>query len=158
MTQLVLYVDADANPVKTIIAEEAEKHQVQAIFVCSFANHFGPPSPASQLVTVDKSYQSVDMYIVNKVKRGDLVVTDDYGLASLVLARGCLAISSRGKEYTNHNIDQLLMSRHLSYKERISGNRPKGPKRLAVEDELFFRKNLQKCLQSMAGDFASFDE
>lgn len=155
---MVLYVDADANPVKTIIAEEADKHQVQAIFVCSFANHFGPPRPTSLLVTVDKSYQSADMYIVNKVKRGDLVITDDYGLASLVLARGCLAISSRGKEYTNHNIDRLLMSRHLSYKERISGKRPKGPKRLTVEDEERFRRILQKCLQSIAGDHASFDE
>jgi uncharacterized protein len=152
LTALVLYVDADANPVKTIIAEEAEAHRVKVVFVCSFANHFQLPHPYSELVTVDKSFQSADMYIVNKALRGDIIITDDYGLASLVLARGCLAISSRGKEYTNDNIDRLLMSRHLSYKERTAGKRPKGPKRMTIEDEESFRTVLRKTLRSAAGD------
>jgi uncharacterized protein YaiI (UPF0178 family) len=142
---MVTYVDADACPMKSILVEEAEVHQVPCIFVCSLANHFSLQGSWVETIIVDSVYQAADMYIANHVKKGDIVITDDYGLACLVLAKGCLTISSRGKEYTNENIELLLMSRHQAAKERMSGKKTKGPKPITEQEEVQFRKLLKKC-------------
>ncbi|RXT14848.1 YaiI/YqxD family protein [Ammoniphilus sp. CFH 90114] len=149
---MIIYVDADACPTKSIIAEEASVFRLRAIFVCSFANHFLLRDEWTETVVVDKSYQSVDMFITNRVKPGDLVITDDYGLACMVLGRKCLAISSRGKEYTNDNIDYLLSTRHRQQKERSAGKRSKGPKPFTPLEKEAFRQTLKKCLQLKEGD------
>lgn len=147
-----IYVDADACPMKAVITEEACSQQVKAVFVCSFANHFDLRGEWVETIIVDKSYQSADIFITNHAREGDLVITDDYGLACMVLSRGCLAISSRGKEYTNDNIETLLMNRHHSHKERMAGRRTKGPKSISVQEKDQFRQKLKKCLQNKEGD------
>ncbi|WP_134700162.1 YaiI/YqxD family protein [Ammoniphilus sp. YIM 78166] len=149
---MIIYVDADACPTKSIIAEEASNYQTKAIFVCSFANHFQLVEEWTQTIVVDKSFQSVDMFIANRVAAGDLVITDDYGLACMVLGRKCLAIGSRGKEYTNDNIDYLLMTRHRLQKERSAGKRSKGPKPITPMEKEQFRQVLKKCLQLQEGE------
>ncbi|MEW9667380.1 YaiI/YqxD family protein [Ammoniphilus sp. 3BR4] len=148
---MIIYVDADACPTKSIIAEEAAIYQKRAIFVCSFANHFQLHDAWTQTVVVDKSYQSVDMFIANQASPGDVVITDDYGLACMVLGRKCLAISSRGKEYTNDNIEYLLTTRHRQQKERMAGKRSKGPKPYTETEKERFRQVLKKCLQCKEG-------
>jgi uncharacterized protein len=148
---LIIYVDADACPVKPIIEEEATIHQIQAVFVCSFANYFVLQNEWVNTVIVDSVSQSADMYIINKAKENDLVITDDYGLASLAVSRGCLTISSRGKAYTNDTMDWLLFARHQSAKLRMAGERHKGPKRVTQMDHEHFRQTLKNCLQSKEG-------
>lgn len=147
-----IYIDADACPVKGIIAEEASRYQVPAIFICSFASHFVLQGSWVETITVDRGFQSVDICIANHVRKGDLVITDDYGLACMVLSRGCLAMGSRGKEYTNENIEYLLMNRHVSQKARMAGKRAKGPKPLTMEEKEHFRDCLKKCLGKKEGD------
>jgi len=144
---LVIYIDADASPVKSIVIEEAAAFQVKSVFVFSFANHLTLEGEWVETIMVDRAFQSADLYIVNHAKPGDLVVTDDYGLAGLILGRGCIAISSRGKEYTNENIDAMLSMRHHAQKARLAGRRTKGPKAMSSEHEYFFRSVLRNILQ-----------
>lgn len=152
MSWLKIYIDADACPVKSICAEVASYYQVQAVFVCSYASHFNLTGDWVHTIAVDQGFQSVDLYIANQVKQNDIVITDDYGLACIVLSRGCLVLSSRGKEYTKDNIDQLLMNRHVSQKARMAGKRTTGPKPLTVEEKELFKQQLEELLREKEGD------
>lgn len=85
-----------------------------------------------------KGADSVDFALVNLVRPGDVVVTQDYGLAAMCLARSALALNQDGMEYTADNIDALLLARHTAKKIRNAGGRLKGPaKRTAAQDEDF---------------------
>ena len=81
---------------------------------------------------------SADLRLVNLLSRGDIAVTQDYGLAALCLARGAETLDQNGRVYTNENIDSLLGMRHISAKARRAGGRMKGPpKREKWQDEAF---------------------
>jgi hypothetical protein len=68
------------------------------------------------------------------LSRDDVVVTQDFGLAAMVLGKGARVINQNGMEYTNDNIDRLLMERHIGAKVRKSGGRTKGPAKRTKED------------------------
>lgn len=141
-----IIVDADASPVKNEVIRIGKEFNVSVILVASFA-HFMSDIEGAKLIYVDKSDQSVDLYIANLVKRGDLIVTDDYGLAALLLKPGVRVISSRGSEYTEQNISALLSKRHESAKLRRSGHKTKGPKPFTNDTREKFVENLRKILQ-----------
>ncbi|RKD24014.1 hypothetical protein BEP19_06240 [Ammoniphilus oxalaticus] len=147
-----IYIDADACPVKSICADVASNYGIRSVFICSVASHFALKGRWIETITVDQGFQSADLYIANRVKAGDIVITDDYGLACMALSRGCLALSFRGKEYTKHNIELLLMNRHVNYKARRAGKRPKGPKPLSAEERARFQKTLEKIIEKKEGD------
>lgn len=84
-------------------------------------------------------------------KRLDLIITQDYGLASLGLGKGCLVLHHKGFAYTNENIDQLLQTRHLSAKARRSGQKTKGPKPFTDEDRTKFKELLEKTIKQIKG-------
>lgn len=100
------------------------------------------------IMQVDRSDQSVDLYIANHIKRGDIVVTQDFGLATIVLAKGALALSPRGQQYDDRNIDYLMERRHELAKRRRGGGRTKGPKAMSDEDRIRFQQKLTKVLES----------
>lgn len=91
---------------------------------------------------VDNVSQAVDMAIINKAKKGDIVVTGDFGLASMALARKAYAISFNGMIFNEDNIDRLLFERHLSGVVRRSGGRVKGPAKRKGSDDKNFEKSL----------------
>lgn len=134
-----IFVDADACPVKDIIIEEAGKKAVPVILVTSIS-HFSLKEYPDWVETiyVDTGADAADYRIMKLAKKADIVVTQDYGLASLALAKGCYVLHHKGFAYTNDNIDQLLQSRYLSAKERRSGKHSKGPKALTEEDRQTF--------------------
>ncbi|WLV25008.1 YaiI/YqxD family protein [Aciduricibacillus chroicocephali] len=142
-----VFVDADACPVKAIVQEEVLKRHLPLIFVTSYA-HFSnqPPPDGVEVVYVDTGADAADYRIMQLALRGDLIVTQDYGLASLALAKGCTVLHHSGFEYTQENIGQLLESRHFSAKMRRSGLRTKGPKPFTAEERNRFRQLLQKLL------------
>ncbi|WP_080875520.1 YaiI/YqxD family protein [Oceanobacillus timonensis] len=142
-----VYVDADACPVKNIIIQEAGKKNISVILVTSIS-HFSLQEYPDwvETVYVDTGADAADYRIMKLVEKGDIVITQDYGLASLALAKGCHVLHHKGFAYTNHNIDQLLQSRYLSAKERRSGKHTKGPKALTEEDREKFLKLFQKYL------------
>ncbi|AST91006.1 MULTISPECIES: YaiI/YqxD family protein [Sutcliffiella] len=144
-----IYVDADACPVKDIIISEARKYEIPVILVTSFSHYSNAEQPAGvETIYVDSGADAADYRIVKLVKKGDIIVTQDYGLASLGLAKGVIVLHHKGFTYSNENIDQLLQTRYLSAMARKSGQRTKGPKPFTAEDREQFRDHFKKVLSS----------
>lgn len=141
-----ILVDADACPVKDRIERVAKKLHIPVIFFCDI--HHRIESDYGTIITVDSGRDSADIKLVNALQPGDVAVTQDYGLATLVLAKRGRAVNTSGGEYTEHNIDQLLFERHTAMKARNAGHRTKGPsKRHREDDEAFERCLREICLR-----------
>lgn len=136
-----VYVDADACPVKDIIISEATADQIPVVLVTSISHFSTVQQPAGvETVYVDTGAEAADYRIMRLVKKGDLLITQDYGLASLALGKGCIVLHHMGFRYTNETIDQLLQSRYLSAMVRKSGKRTKGPKPFTNDDRKKFQE------------------
>ncbi len=146
-----IFVDADACPVKDIICDEAYKRGVHITMVVSMAHNLCEMDGVSVL-RVDSSYQAVDMAIINRASSGDIVVTSDFGLASIVLGNGVHALSPSGRVYTESIMDTLLEKRHASARQRRGGGRLKGPKARRREDDDRFREKLIKLMEPIMGN------
>lgn len=141
-----IFVDADACPVKDEIAETARVFGCLAVMVASH-DHRLAPRQGVENVQVDRSDQSVDLYIANRIRRGDVLVTQDFGLAALALAKGAACLSNRGQRYDNGMIDYLLERRSETARQRRGGQRTKGPKPFTDEDRRQFLHGLTKLLK-----------
>jgi len=140
-----IVVDADACPVKSEIVEVANEFNIPVRMVASF-DHRLAPVEGVEMVQVDRSSESADLYIANHIKAGDLVITQDFGLACLVLAKHALVLSFRGEQYTEGNIDYLLERRAESAKRRRQGLKTKGPKALFQANRKVFQQKMTKVL------------
>ena len=118
-----LFIDADACPVVDITLQVAKKHGIPMVIVCDTA-HFIERVGAETFL-VQKGMDAVDFVIANRVKPGDIVVTQDYGLAAMILAKKGYAINQNGFVYCENNIEQLLFRRHVAKVARKSGARLK---------------------------------
>lgn len=116
MNNINIFVDADACPVNDIIVKVAKDFNIP-VFMFVDTSHV-LHSDYAQIVIVDKSADSVDFAIINRIKKGDIAVTQDYGLASMILAKGAYPIHQNGFLYTSENIDKLLFERHMAKKLR----------------------------------------
>lgn len=131
-----LWIDADACPVVNEAIGVAKNHHIEVTLVCDDAHVM--QREGAQTITVLRGADSADLKLVNLLSRGDAVVTQDYGLAALCLARGAKVLDPNGRRYTNDNIDSLLGIRHVAAKVRRGGGRMKGPpKREKWQDEQF---------------------
>ena len=106
--------------------------------------------PGAKTVTVSKGNDSVDFALVNMIQKGDIVVTQDYGLAAMCIARGTVPVSQDGMVYTGDNINGLLMQRFTAKKIRMSGGRLKGPSKRTPEQDAAFEKTLKGLLENIA--------
>jgi uncharacterized protein YaiI (UPF0178 family) len=107
-----LFIDADGCPVVNQSVEIAKKNHIEAVIVKNHAHQIR--SDYAEVVTVDKSRDSADYYIVNHASKGDIIVTQDYGLAAMALSKQAYVITQNGLFITPVNIDQLLESRHIN--------------------------------------------
>ncbi len=131
-----IFIDADGCPVVRLAAEIARQKGKECIIVCDTAHVFCIES--AHTVTVDKGADSVDFKLANMIKKGDIAVTQDYGLAAMCLSRSAACLNQNGMRYTDDNIERLLDIRYTSKKIRSSGGRLKGPpKRTADADRAF---------------------
>ncbi len=131
-----LLIDADGCPVVDEAVGVARQYNTECIIVCDTSHIFA--KPGAQTFTVSKGADSVDFALVNMVKPGDIVVTQDYGLAAMCLAKGARPIRQDGMVYSDDNIDSLLLARHTAKKIRMGGGRLRGPaKRTAGQDTAF---------------------
>ncbi|PMC39659.1 YaiI/YqxD family protein [Bacillus sp. UMB0899] len=146
-----IFVDADACPVKKEIMLIADKYKLDVVFVASY-NHTSDKTYGGQWVFVDTGKEEADLYIVNHVSKGDIVISQDIGLAGLLIRKDVICITPRGKQYTEENIDTALQFRYLSAKERRSGKYTKGPKKFTENDILYFITTFEKILSKHAGD------
>ena len=139
-----ILVDADSCPVKDVIAAVGQKRHIPVILIASI-NHRMTAAAGVQVITVDDSPQSVDIMLANLLVLGDIVVTQDWGLAALALGKKAKALSPRGLIFNDRNIDELLFVRHLAAKVRRGGGRTKGPLAFVSAD----KRNFQQALETM---------
>lgn len=142
-------IDADACPVKDIVIKETKDENIEVVLVSSLS-HFSSRELDSHVraIYVDAGPDAADYKIVQLAEAGDVIVTQDYGLASLLLPKGCKVLHHTGFEYNKMNMDHLLETRHMSSVIRRGGGRTKGPKALSQEDKNSFLKAFQEVLAS----------
>ncbi len=142
-----IFVDADACPVVDIVEDIATKYNISVTLLCD-TNHV-LTSDYSEVIVVGAGADAVDYKLISICHRGDIVVTQDYGVAAMALGKGAFAIHQSGKWYTNENIDQMLMERHLNKKARraSSRNHIKGPRKRTDEDDQRFAESFEKLLR-----------
>jgi uncharacterized protein YaiI (UPF0178 family) len=116
-----ILVDADACPVKEIIVSSAKKYNIPVFMFVDTSHRFS--DDYSTVITVDKGADSVDFAIVNRITDGDICITQDYGLASMVLAKNAYAVHQNGFMYDSDNIDRMLFERHIGKEMRRAGKR-----------------------------------
>lgn len=138
-------IDADACPVVNIAVALCKQTATECLLLCDTAHEM--QRDGAQTLLFDKGADSVDFALVNRVSAGDIVITQDYGLASMCIAKGARVLHQDGWEYTQYNIDALLFQRHASREYRAAGGRTKGPsKRKSAQDQAF-SEALRKLLE-----------
>lgn len=141
---MVLIIDGDACPNINEIKDIAVKYQVEMLVFIDYAHYL--QDDYFKTILCEIGSDSVDLELLKHVKNDDIVITQDYGLAGLVLSKGAKVLHVSGKMIDNSNIDQLLMSRYVSAKQRKSGARIKGPARRTDEIRNVFLKQLEFLL------------
>jgi len=139
-------IDADGCPVVDITIRVCMELRIPCTLLCDTAHEFHRDGAAT--LVFDKGADSVDFAIANRVAPGDLVITQDYGLASMCLAKNARVLHQDGWAYTRDNIDVLLFTRHESRKLRASGQRIRGPKKRTAAQNAAFEAALVQLLQT----------
>jgi uncharacterized protein YaiI (UPF0178 family) len=140
MGLMKIWIDADGCPVVDIAVQVAGEFHIPACIVCDTSHYI--IREGAETLTVSEGKDAADFAILNRVRKKDIVVTQDYGLAALILAKGGYAIHPKGLIYSETNIDRLLAQRQLAQKMRLAGVRMKGPKKRSPTDDLLFRERL----------------
>ena len=138
-------IDADGCPVVRIAVEICKAHGIPVTLVCDTSHIF--QQDYAKVITVDKGADSADMRLVNLIDKGDIVITQDYGLAAMCIARKAVCLSQDGLVYDDSNIEALLLSRHISKKIRKSGGRLKGPPKRDKSADIKFRNEFERIIK-----------
>ena len=141
-----ILIDADGCPVVDIALQLGRQYGIPCLILCDTAHEYH--RSGAETMVFDKGADSVDFSLVSRVSPGDLVITQDYGLASMCLARNARILHQDGWEYTTDNIDALLLLRHESRKHRASGGRMKGQKKRTQAQNDAFERALRNLLQT----------
>ena len=146
LEKMQIFVDADACPVVDIVETIAEKYNIKTTLLCD-TNHV-LYSDYSEVIVVGAGADAVDYKLISLCHRGDIVVSQDYGVAAMALGKAAYAIHQSGRWYTDENIDRMLMERHLNKKARRSShkNHIKGPKKRTEEDDERFAQSFEKMI------------
>ncbi len=139
-----IIIDADGCPKGVLKAclHQGKKHQVQVWTVANVHHQIR----SDHHITVDGGSQEADMKVVNLAEKGDVVVSQDWGLAALVLGKGAKCVHPSGREFRNETIEFLLEERELKAKHRRSGGRTKGPAKRTHEEDKAFLYTLVRML------------
>ena len=141
-----ILVDADACPVINIVERVAKQKNIRVILLCD-TNHI-LHSDYSEVKVIGAGADAVDFALVNLCEKGDIVVTQDYGVAAMILGKGAYGIHQSAKWYTNDNIDRMLMERHINKKARRAKGKHhlKGPAKRTTEDDQRFEESFIRLL------------
>lgn len=140
-------IDADGCPVINLTLKICDKFNIKPIIMCDTSHII--EIEGIEVIVIAKGLDAVDFALLNKVEKNDIVVTQDYGLAAMVLSKGGYPINQNGMIYTVDNIDKLLFTRHISKKARNAGYRLKGPKKRCKDDDILFEKNLIQLINEI---------
>lgn len=139
-----ILIDADGCPVTKSAIEIGNGFGIESIIFCDTSHQFNIERVT--IITVGKGNDSADFALVNKCTAGDIVITQDYGLSAMALAKGAIIINQNGLIINDYNIDTLLTSRHIAKKARRAGKHLKGPAKRTKEQDEKFEKALRGIL------------
>ena len=145
-----IFIDADGCPVVNETVALCREYEKECIIICDTSHTI--ERDGSQTIVVEKGADSADFRLVNMLSKGDIAITQDYALAAMSLSRGARVINQNGREYTDKNIDSLLMSRFIAKKVRNAGGRLKGPSKRTKEQTESFVKKLREILEGKNED------
>lgn len=146
----IILVDADACPVKEEISSISHTYHLDVYFVASYSHVVKKEMPGTW-VYVDEGKESADLYILNHARKNDVVVTQDLGLASMLVSRNVYVLSPRGKQYEESEMELSLHMRFLSAKERRQGNHSKGPKAFSLQNRENFVHSFENLCRILQG-------
>lgn len=142
-----ILVDADACPVKEIIVKIAKEWDIP-VWMFTDTSHI-LEDDYSRIVIVGQGKDSVDFALINQTQREDIVVTQDYGVASMALSKGAHAIHPGGLIYDSQNMDRLLFERYLAGKVRRAGGRTSSIRKRTRKDNLRFDSSLRALCRKL---------
>ena len=146
-----ILVDADACPVRREAKRAAEEFAVEIIFFANQAQEVDDGS-RGEFVRVGDGSDAADFAILTRCDAGDVVITDDFGLAAMALGKGAAALSSRGRRFRPEEMPQLLQQRHAAAKARRAGLRTRGPRGLKPDDRRRFVRSLSELLRVLGSE------
>ena len=138
-------IDADACPVVDIAVRLCKEFYIPCYLLCDTAHQM--QLDGAETLIFDKGADSVDFALVNRATTGDIVITQDYGVASMCLAKGAKILHQDGWEYSEYNITGLMEQRHAAKKYRAAGGRTKGPSKRTSAQDKAFAESLRSLLQ-----------
>ena len=141
-----IFVDADACPVKNIIVRQAKIFNIPVTMLIDTSHVLN--DGYSKIITVEQGRDSVDIKLINLVNAGDIVVTQDYGVAAMSLGKRAFVLNQNGLIYDNANIDRLLFERHIGQKIRRSGGRTGTIKKRTKENDIDFENSLLQIIKN----------
>ena len=145
-----LFIDADACPVMREALTLARRYKLPAVLVANGTQNLQKHLRRGddvEVFTVQTGADSADFAIIEQLKPIDIVLTQDTGLAAMVLGRGARAISPRGRVHSLLSIDMDLELRHVEKKIRRSGGRTGGPRAFVDDDREHFRFMLERVIR-----------
>lgn len=145
-----IYIDADGCPVVKNTLKIAEEYKIPCVIICDTSHRI--EHPHAEIIIVDKGADSADFRLVNLIQKGDIAVTQDYGLAAMCLSKQAVVLNQDGREYTDENISGLLEIRAVSKKIRKSGGRLKSIPRRTPQQNLSFEYSLKKHIEFLKKD------
>lgn len=141
-----ILIDGDGCPVIDITLAVAKQYALEVIIFCDTSHHIERPGAITKVVT--KGSDAVDFVLVNDTKEGDLVITQDYGLAAMALAKKAKAINQNGLVFSDDNMPSLLFGRHVAKEVRRQGGRTKGPKKRDPKQNEAFKRGLIQLIEA----------
>lgn len=142
-----IIIDADACPVTDIVTKIAIEKGIHCIIVCDDAHKIIREN--IETIVVSQGKDAVDFVIISKTEKNDIIVTQDYGLGSIILSKNAYCINQNGLIINKYNIESLLFNRHMSQKLRNSGKKTKGPKKRTLEQDKSFKNNFIYLLEQI---------
>lgn len=140
-----IYIDADGCPVVRNTLKIAKAYGIPCVIICDTAHQI--EHEGAETIVVSQGADSVDFRLVNLISKGDIVITQDYGLAAMCLGKNTVVLHQDGKQYTEDNISGLLEFRAIGKKIRRNGGRTKGLQKRTVQQDLEFEKALLELLK-----------
>ena len=165
-----IIIDADGCPVTNLAIDIALENYLKVLVVSDTSHIFDFDSKKIQFkeydytfafnsddyithIVADKGKDSSDFVIINKCNKKDIVITQDYALASMCLTKNCFVINQNGYVYTNENIDELLLRRHIGKKSGKYGKSSFRPKKRTKEQDEKFAINFKKLIKKAKKTF-----
>lgn len=142
-----ILIDGDGCPVIPLAIQIANEFKSEVVIFCDTAHYINRED--ARVVTVSKGSDAADFRLINEINQGDILVTQDYGLAAMGLAKKAYPIHQNGFRYTDKNIDQLLFTRHVGKEVRRKGGRTKGPSKRTREQDEAFAKALRELIMEL---------